>query len=70
MCIASKIATGLYIYPLKTENQRFSDAFRGYRKISGMKWVKTFQIFVDWGWDEGINPVRVGRTTALKTLSI
>ena len=26
-------ATGLFLYPLKTsENQRFSDVFRGYRK--------------------------------------
>ena len=26
-------ATGLFLYPLKiSENQRFSDAFRGYRK--------------------------------------
>ena len=28
-------ATDLFLYPLKTsENQRFSDAFRGYRKRS------------------------------------
>ena len=25
-------ATGLFLYPLKTENQRFSDVFSGYRK--------------------------------------
>ena len=27
-------ATGLFLYPLKTENQKFSDVFRGYRKRS------------------------------------
>ena len=31
-------ATGLFLYPLKTENQRFSDVFRGNRKRA-MKWV-------------------------------
>ena len=33
--------TGLFPYPLKTsENQRFSDVFRRYRKSTNMKWVK------------------------------
>ena len=33
-------AIGLFLHPLKTsENQRFSDVFRGYKKNSGMKWV-------------------------------
>ena len=32
-------ATDLFLYPLKTENQRFSDIFRGYRKRS-----------VAWNW--------------------
>ena len=33
-------ATGLFLYPLKTsENQRFSDVFRGYRK-KPVEWGK------------------------------
>ena len=32
-------ATGLFQYPLKTENQRFSDVLMGYKKeIGGIKW--------------------------------
>ena len=37
-------ATCLFRYPLKTsENQRFSDVFREYRKTSGMKWVNSVE---------------------------
>ena len=33
-------ATDLFLYLLKTsENQRFSDAFRGIERDRGMKWV-------------------------------
>ena len=33
-------ATGHFLYPLKTENQSFSEDFRWYKKeTSGMKWV-------------------------------
>ena len=30
--INSLYATGFFLYPLKTENQKFSNIFRGYRK--------------------------------------
>ena len=32
MKVKSFHATGLFLYALKTENQRFSDVFKGYRK--------------------------------------
>ena len=34
----------VFLYPLKTENQRCSDTARGYRKTSGMKLVKAFEM--------------------------
>ena len=39
-------ATGLSLYPLEIlENLWFSDVFRGYRKITGMKWVNAIVKF-------------------------
>ena len=41
-------ATGLFLYPLKTsENQRFSDVFRGYRKRPvAWNWLKRIMIVI------------------------
>ena len=32
-------ATDLFLYPLKTENLRFSNVFRGIDETSSMKWL-------------------------------
>ena len=46
-------ANDLFLYPLKTsENQRFSDVFRGYRKrLTAWNWLLT--IFITYCWKAG-----------------
>ena len=39
----------LFLYPLKTsKNLYLYDVFRGYRKMSGMKWVMAWNMFYHW----------------------
>ena len=41
-----KVLKSANLHPeyVPSENQRFSDVFRGYQEISGMKWVNEFHL--------------------------
>ena len=51
-----------------SENQRFSDVFRGYQEISGMKWVNEFHLMEQDDGSTDENDIEALMLTQDKTL--